>query len=239
MYHALAIGLSDGLLASLQSIFLHYLRFTAAATLHMANLRLAETEFHLLIVSLEYLRGIQQVHWLSSLRNSSFAPVIVLSDTPERDLPYMVNLGADTCISSKWPYNDIAELIYAQLRRYTEYNFYDNPSNGEVSAFQEGDIFIDLARHTVKVKGQQIELRPREFSLLQYFMRNPNIVLTSEQICEQAWGMERIYTHGVAQPIRLLRLAIEPVPEKPIYIRTVYRVGYRFTPNSIETCELC
>lgn len=240
MYHALAIGLSDGLLADLQVLVLqHHLRFTVASTLQMANRLLSETMFHLLIVNLDYLRSIRQIHWLSGLRHSSFAPVIVLSDTPEQDLTNAVDLGADICISSRCPHTEIAELVHAQLRRYTQYNHYDNPINGEISAFQEGDIYIDPARYIVKVGRRPINLRPREFFLLLYFMRNPNIVLTSEQICSQAWGMEGTYDHGVAQPIHILRQAIEPDPEHPIYIQTVRLVGYRFTPNNVETCETC
>lgn len=232
MYHALAIGLPDSLLTDLQNLFLqHHLQFIAVATLQAASKHLTNMIFHLLIVDLEYLKTIQQTHWLSTLRQTSFAPVIVLSDTPELDLTSAVDLGADICISRKWPHSDIAELAHAQLRRYTEYNHYDDPDHSEVAAFQKGDIFIDPARHMVEVRGRPVALRPREFLLLLYFMRNPDIVLSSEQICEKAWNAEGNYNHGVAQPIRILRLAIEPNPDNPIYIKTVYGVGYRFTPN--------
>jgi len=70
-------------------------------------------------------------------------------------------------------------------------------------------------------------------------MRNPNIVLSSEQICEHAWGMTHGYDSGVAHPIYLLRKHIEPNPEEPTYIQTVHRSGYRFTPNYVETCDIC
>lgn len=70
-------------------------------------------------------------------------------------------------------------------------------------------------------------------------MRNPNIVLNSERICEQAWGTTEGYDHGVSHPIYLLRQSIEPDPKNPIYIHTVHQVGYRFTPNYVETCEKC
>lgn len=70
-------------------------------------------------------------------------------------------------------------------------------------------------------------------------MRNPNIVLSSEQICENAWGMTQGYDHGVTHPIYLLRKSIEPDPEMPTYIHTVHGSGYRFTPNYVETCDIC
>ena len=81
-----------------------------------------------------------------------------------------------------------------------------------------------------------MELRPREFALLLYFMRNPGIVLTAEQICDRAWGNEGSYGQGVSGPVALLRKAIEADPEHPVYIETIWRVGYRFTAHKSETC---
>jgi len=70
---------------------------------------------------LDYLRSIQQINWLTGIRKNSFAPVIILSDTPEKDVNGMVQLGADMCISGKWPCFMIADLAFAQLRRYTTF----------------------------------------------------------------------------------------------------------------------
>ncbi len=65
------------------------------------------------------------------------------------------------------------------------------------------------------------------------------IVLNSEQICGHAWGMEGSYNQGVSHPVRLLRQAIEPDPINPVYIKTVYRVGYCFIAFCVETCDMC
>ena len=82
-------------------------------------------------------------------------------------------------------------------------------------------------------------MRPREFSLLLYFMEHPDVILSADHICTNAWDMEAGYDRGISQPIYLLRQAIEPNPEKPVYIRTVHRLGYRFTPESVEKIETC
>lgn len=232
MYHALTIGLEDDLITDLQKFFLkHDLHFTSTSTIQMAGKLLVEKVFHLLIVNLEYLRDIGQIHWLSNLRHSSFAPVIVLSNTPDLDFINTVDLGADICIPKKWPHTEIAELLHAQLRRYTEYNHYSSPEGSEIAPFQIRDIFIDPPRRTVKVRGAIVNLRPREFSLLLYFMKNPDIVLTPEMISEHAWGIEGNYGHNVSQSVHILRQAIEEDTEKPVYIQTVYRTGYRFLSN--------
>ena len=83
--------------------------------------------------------------------------------------------------------------------------------------------------------GRPVSLRHREFSLLLYFMRNPNMVLSAERICESAWGME--YTQPIDRAIHELRKQIEPNPRQPRYIHTVHRVGYRFVEYFSETCE--
>ena len=200
---------------------------------------LEQETFHLLIVDLDFLRDIQQPNWMAGIRRISFVPVIVLTSTPETDFSVMVRLGADTCISSQLPHTTIAEMAMAQLRRYIAYNHYDEPSHTETAPFQVGDIFIDPPRRIVEVCGRKVNLRPREFSMLRYFMRNPHITSTSEQVCKKAWGMANGYSRGISHPIRILRQAIEPDPENPIYIETVYRVGYRFTAHKSETCDKC
>ena len=237
-HSALTVGLSDELFMALQSLVSkHGLAFTVSPTVWEAGQLLLQQNFQLLIVDLDYLRSVGQVDWLMDIRRMSFLPVIILTDTPEQDAGNMIHLGADMCISGKDSYSVIH--AYAQLRRYTEYNHYADPANAEAVPFRVGDFFIDPARRIVEVCGRLVNLRPREFSLLLYFMRNPHIVLTSEQICEHAWGMEGSYNQGVAHPIRLLRKAIEPDPPKPIYIETVHRVGYRFTACKVETCDMC
>lgn len=234
-YSALAVGLADELLIQLASQLTVYdLSLESTPIMQEANRRLSQRAFHLLITNLDQLRNISQVGWLGIIRRNSYLPIMVLSRQPERDTSGAVELGADICLSSEIPCPVIADLAHALVRRYIHYNHYKNPCDAEVAAFRLGDISIDPARHTVEVRGRPVDLRPREFSLLLYFMQNPDIVLTAEQICEKAWGTEGIYEHGVGHPVRLLRLAIEPDPQNPIYIETVYRVGYRFTAKNVE-----
>lgn len=235
-YNALTIGLPDELFTALQSLTAqHNLALTASFTVQAAGRLLGQQAFHLLIVDLDYLRSIRQIEWLINIRRISFVPVIVLSSTPEQDVNSMVQFGADMCISGKHPYSMIVNLAYAQLRRYTEYNHYNDPASAETAPFRVGDIYIDPARQEATVCGQPVSLRHREFSLLLYFMRNPGIVLSAGQICENAWGME--YTQPIDRAIHELRKQIESNPRQPCYIQTVHRVGYRFTAYSSETCE--
>lgn len=235
-YSVLTLGLSDKIITALQDLSIQCdFNLTISSTVREASRLLEQQAFHLLVVGLDYLRNIQQADWLENIRHISFVPVIVLSSTPEQDINSMVQFGADMCISGKRPYSMIVNLAYAQLRRYTEYNHYNDPASAETAPFQVGDIYIDPARQEAKVCGRPVNLRHREFSLLLYFMRNPGIVLSAGQICENAWGME--YTQPIDRAIHELRRQIETNPRQPCYIQTVHRVGYKFTSYSSETCE--
>ena len=123
-YNVLTIGLLDTILLELKGLISRYhyqLHFTESFTVQDAGRLLNRQAFHLLIADLDYLRSIQHTNWLTGIQQTSFAPVIILSDTPEKDINGMIQLGADMCISGKWPCSMIADLAYAQLRRYTEY----------------------------------------------------------------------------------------------------------------------
>lgn len=170
------------------------------------------------------------------MRLTTNAPILILA--PPEASKLLLKTGADICVPEHVTQDSIVSHALALLRRYTVYDRIDETKISK-RAFQEGDIFIDPLRHAVTVRGRAVSLRPREFSLLLYFMQNPNIVLSSEQICEHAWGMEGSYNQGISGPVAILRKAIEPDPAHPKYIETVSRMGYRFTAYLSETCDIC
>lgn len=133
-YSVLTVGLPDKLIKALQALIFQYdLSFTSSATTREASRLLEQQVFHLLIIGLDYLKNIHQADWLTDIRRVSFVPLIVLSSTPDQDVNSMVHLGADMCISGKPPLSTIADHAYAQLRRYTEFNYYDNPASMETA----------------------------------------------------------------------------------------------------------
>lgn len=142
-YEALTVGMADELLSHLQNRFAsHDLCFHTVPTVQEANRQLSQKMFHLLIADLEYLRSVGQAAWLDSIRQVTFAPLIILSDNPEQDSGGMVELGADICVSGKQSKSMVADMVFAQLRRYTEYNRYDDPRVGEATPFALGDFLL-------------------------------------------------------------------------------------------------
>lgn len=234
-YHALTFDLPDALYQKLKQRLSEIGgMITAAFSLRDALQRCERQTFHMAVLKPTEL-GICQ-DFVDALRRINSMPIVILLDSFHADeVCSMLIDGADLCVPSDWPPNILMEHIMAVFRRYTKYNHYSVLTGP--APFQEGDIWIDPARHVVEVSGRPVSLRPREFSLLLYFMRNPGIILSPEQICEDAWGTEGIYNRGIAHPIRLLRQAIEPDPHNPIYIETVRLVGYRFTAKCVISCR--
>lgn len=133
----LTIGLSDEPFSNLKKSVVQYgPHFIASPTIQDANRLIYHQAFHLIIIDLEFLRSIRQTDWLAGIRRNTFAPIIVLSEAPEKDTNRVIQVGADICISAQRPCSVIADLTYAQLRRYTEYNHYNDPGEVGTSAFQ-------------------------------------------------------------------------------------------------------
>ncbi len=240
-YHALLAGVNFELFGYLKAeLEKAAIGVTFALTASDGARLYAQNRYDLALFDLRAVGNGDRLELLEALRRAKPTPILVLTDTDsDEEEARMIDLGVDFCLPDAMPPPRIAKYAFSLIRRYTTYNRYDAPGTVDAAPFSVGDIFIDPLRRTVRVRSRPVELRPREFALLLYFMRNPGIVLSTEQICEHAWGMEGSYNQGVAQPIRLLRLAIEPDPEHPVYIETVYRVGYRFTAHKGETCESC
>ena len=93
---------------------------------------------------------------------------------------------------------------------------------------QVEDLELDLQNQIAYRNGRAIDLSEKESQLLEYFMRQPNQLLTHEQIYQYLWGEgEKPTSNALAAQVRLLRRKIEAKGEAPL-ISTVYGKGYRF-----------
>lgn len=238
-FHVLAVAVSYELFDQLSSdLKRHSITVHYALSLTSGIQLFAMQAFHLIIIDLQGVKHEHRNKLLFGLRQSKFTPILAIADNmEEKSAIDMIDCGVDLCLPSTWSPLIISTAAFSLVRRYTAYNRFDQPPSIEEAPFYCGDIYIDPLRREVKVNGKTTELRKREFTLLYYFMQNPNIVLTPEQICERIWNTAYSYTKGIGQPISELRKMIEPNPACPIYIQTVYRVGYRFTAYSSETCD--
>jgi DNA-binding response OmpR family regulator len=161
--------------------------------------------------------------FLQLYRRERSVPVIIITAREEEsDAVLGLELGADDYVIKPFRMRELAARVRAVLRRA------EPPPSANLKPLHVGDITLDEATHTVTVRGQRVSLTPTEFNLLGLFMHAPGQVLTrqhlADRLAEDGYsGLERtLNVH-----IRNLRAKIEPDPNQPQYIETVFGVGYR------------
>ena len=99
-----------------------------------------------------------------------------------------------------------------------------------------GDGFeLDLVAHELRVEGQAVHLRPKEFQLLAMLAAHPGRAYTRRQLLDRIWGPKQVGDpRTVDVHVRWLRAKIEPEPERPVHLITVRGIGYRLDPPLTE-----
>ncbi|GAA3965957.1 response regulator transcription factor [Allohahella marinimesophila] len=145
--------------------------------LHMA----LEEQYDLLIVD-RMLPGLDGVNVVKRLRaEEKTTPVLFLSALGEVDDRVQgLKAGGDDYLVKPFSFSELLARVESLLRRT------QNQSD-IVTSLKVADLEMDLLARTVKRSGQKIDLQPREFRLLEYFMRNPDQVLTRTMLLEKVW----------------------------------------------------
>jgi two-component system KDP operon response regulator KdpE len=161
------------------------------------------------------------------IRAISQVPIIVLSvKGEERTKVEALDAGADDYITKPFGIDELLARVRATLRRAPA------TADQQVKVLQVGDFRADLEVHSIKARGVEIHLTPKEYELLIYFIRHPNKVLTHRALLGAVWGGDYVeQTEYLRVFIGQLRKKIEPDPAKPRYILTEPWIGYRFNPG--------
>ena len=162
------------------------------------------------------------------IREENNVPIIMLTaKTEEIDKVLGLELGADDYITKPFSMRELIARIKVQLRHSSSKNGTTKANATDILNF--GNLVVDTYSYTAKLNDVQLNLRPREFNLLTFFMRNKGKALTRLQILEALWGHDYIGdTRTVDVHISWLRQKLETNPEKPLRIVTVRCIGYRF-----------
>lgn len=144
-------------------------------------------------------------------------PVILLTghDTVE-EKEQGLDTGADDYLTKPFQMKELGARVRALLRRPAAVN---NSNN-----LQAGNISIDTQKYRVTVKGESVTLVPREFQLLEFFMRHPNQVFSPEALLNRVWPSDSdATTEALRTALKRLRKKVDPDSN---LIRTVHGVGY-------------
>jgi DNA-binding response OmpR family regulator len=158
------------------------------------------------------------------LRREMTAPILMLTaKTEEVDKVVGLELGADDYVTKPFSMRELLARVRTLARRA------EMPPAARPEILTEGDLRVDLRRRQASRGGQPLPMKPREFDLLAFFLRNHGRAFTREQLLNEIWGFDFAGdTRTVDVHIRWLREKIEDEPAKPTRLITVRGVGYRF-----------
>jgi two-component system response regulator RegX3 len=159
------------------------------------------------------------------IRESSMVPiVIVTAKDAEADKVAGLELGADDYVTKPFSVRELVSRVRANLRR-SQMTVPD--AAGEV--LTGGPIRLDAARHEVTVRGDPVAFPPKEFELLESFLRSPGRLLTRERLIQRIWGGDYVGdTKTLDVHVKRLRQKIERDPHEPEHLLTVRGLGYKF-----------
>ena len=163
------------------------------------------------------------------IRRASTVPVIMLTARDsEADTVVGLRIGADDYVTKPYSYRELLARVNAVLRR----------SHGEEQepaepVLEVGRVRMDVGRHEVAVDGEAVAMPPREFELLELFMRNPGRVLARGEIIDRVWGADYVGdTKTLDVHVKRIRAKIEVEPGEPKLLITVRGVGYKLAAGT-------
>lgn len=190
-----------------------------------ALLSMMEWEPDLVVTDLR-MPNLGGIELCKKIRARSRMPIIVLSVKGEERIKVeALDAGADDYVTKPFGVNELLARVRAALRRATS-------DDEDKPLIEVGDFRIDVPGRSVRVKGREIHLTPKEFELMVFLAKHAGRVLTHRALLSSVWG-----ANSVEQPEYLrvfvghLRKKLEQDNNSPRYIVTEPWVGYRFEPE--------
>ncbi|MBK5252625.1 MAG: response regulator transcription factor [Peptostreptococcaceae bacterium] len=185
--------------------------------------------FDLLLLDL-MLPGMSGETVAEEIRKNSSIPIIML--TAKSAVESKIGgfkLGADDYVTKPFNPRELMERMRAVLRRT-----YPDKSDVKVVLAWAG-LEIDENSRSVRIRGSEISLTPKEFDLLYLMTAHPNRIFTREQLLESVFGFDyEGYDRTVDAHIKNLRKKIEKDPSSPRIVKTVFGIGYKVSREAAE-----
>ena len=173
------------------------------------------------------LPGLDGLEVCRRIRTQSNVPIVMLTAKgDETDTVIGLGVGGDDYVAKPFSPRELVARVKAVLRRAGE-----PPPVADGDPLRFGRLTIRPDRRQVEVGGQAIDLTAREFDLLLFLASHPGRVFSREEMLDKVWDWAYASDGGtVTVHIRRLRQKIEPDPERPRHVKTVWGVGYKFEP---------
>ena len=157
------------------------------------------------------------------IRRESTVPILMLTArVEEMDKLMGLEFGADDYVVKPFSPREVVARVRTIFKRV-------NPAALQGDVIDAGKLIIDIGKHTVTLDGNFIDLTPTEFQILVVLARNPKRVFSRLQIMEQTQGSAfEGYERTIDAHIKNLRNKLEPDPKNPVFVQTVFGLGYKF-----------
>ena len=196
-----------------------------------ALLQIADREPDLVLLDI-MMPGLDGLDVVRKMRSESNIPVILLTArAEEQDKLIGLELGADDYITKPFSMKELAARIRTVLRRSRPLSNASDADSQKV--IKHGPLKVDIEKRTVSRGGTPVELTGVQFNILLRMLQYPGKVFTRMQLLEsvQDYAFEG-YERTVDVHIKNIRKALEPDSSKPIFILTVWGVGYKLAEES-------
>ncbi len=160
------------------------------------------------------------------IRTSSDVPIVMLTaKDSEADKVTGLELGADDYMTKPFSMRELIARVRAQLRRATRTGVLSETNE----VLRGGPVELDIDAHVARVSGEEVELRPKEFELLESLMRRKNRLAARHALIDEVWGPSYFGdTKTLDVHIKRLREKLEDDSSNPKHIVTVRGLGYKF-----------
>jgi DNA-binding response OmpR family regulator len=150
-------------------------------------------------------------------------PIIMLTAKGEEsDVVLGLNLGADDYVTKPFSIKELIARVAAFLRRAKQ---------SERDIYEFGQFQLHVSARKLTCQGKEVKLSPKEFNMLEFFVKRPGRALTRDEILNRVWGYDSFTgQRSIDRFITTLRNKIEPDPHNPIFIHTIREIGYKFEP---------
>ncbi|HJU57533.1 MAG TPA: response regulator transcription factor [Actinomycetota bacterium] len=161
-----------------------------------------------------------------TIRSESDVPIIVVTaKDSEADTVSGLELGADDYVTKPFSMRELVSRVRANLRRVR----LPTTAVSADEVLTGGPTRMDVARHEVTVRAEPVTLPPKEFELLEAFLRRKGRLLTRDFLIEEVWGVDYYGdTRTLDVHVKRLRRKLEEDPHHPVHLLTVRGLGYKF-----------
>lgn len=203
-------------------------RIHACATAEEGLQHLCQNPIDLVLLDV-MLPGMDGFEACRQIRKTSTVPVVMLTARDDEiDRVVGLEIGADDYVTKPFSVRELHARIKALLRRHALL-LGEIESRRSEAPLVDGDLLLDRVGMRLEIDGEAVELRPKEFDLLEHLLANRGRVISAEDLIRQVWGHDFVDDpRTVRVHVSMLRQKIESDPAKPKRIETVRGSGYRY-----------